>query len=588
MKNKSRSTRQKLSFIFVVLLAVLSAISCLPVSQNSLPGTASVSDTAPVTPSGIALSLPPGGKSLAGFRIIPIEIPVSDGAKLAADLYIPESGGPFPIILIQTPYNKALHNPNLVQEMSGGHPTRSNFIESTDYAVVAADWRGRFGSKNAGGTTGASVGTTEQRKQDGYDTVEWISQQPWCNGKVGTWGSSALGNIQYETASKQPPHLVCIMPRVSDFSNGYDKYYYGGTMRKEYLDGLRAATWGSLADTVAARPLNDGFYDGKDYADPKDIKAPMLIVGGWFDIHNITQVYNSFLQGSDLSVSRNFRLLICPSSHGNIAQDGPEGELEFPGAGDYARNEQKKFFDYWLKGADNGFKNALPVTYYQMGSNEWRFARQWPPAGTKNVNYYLQEEGMLTTNLPLVNASSKRFAFDPKDPVPTVGGNTFGPGLIRGPADQAKKVESHKDALIFQSGVLEKDVTVAGDIEVKLFVSSDAVDTDAAVRITDVYPDGRSMLVRDGIQRLSHLDSDREEKFINPDTIYPVTVKTYSVAQTFLKGHRIKLVVSASNYPRYGINNGSQDRTAPPKLITNTLYLGKDYPSAVLLPVMGN
>jgi putative CocE/NonD family hydrolase len=430
------------------------------------------------------------------------------------------------------------------------------------------------------------VGTNDQRKQDGYDTVEWIAKQPWCNGKVGMWGSSALGGAQFATASKQPPHLICMEPRVADFSNSYGSYYFGGVMRKEYLEGLRLASWGALADIIAAHPLDDGFYDGKDTADPEDIKTPALLIGGWWDIHDMPRVYNSLLKQADPAAAKNFRMMICPNSHTNIARDGPEGELEFPGSGPFARNEQKKFFDYWLRGADGGFANSQPIAYYQMGADEWRTASQWPPAGMKKVSYYLNDGNALATVPVAGNLAVKKFIFDPNDPVPTAGGNIFQPGLERGPIDQSRKVEKHKDVLIFSSEVLTENVTIDGEIEANLYVSSDSADTDVAIRVTDVYPDGRSMIVRDGIQRLSHMDGDKVEKFITPGTVYPVTVKTYSVGQTFLKGHRIRLIVSASNYPRYGVNNGSQDRNAAPKMISDSLCIDAGHTSALILPVL--
>ena len=535
--------------------------------------------------------------TLNGIQTVAMEIPVSDGKKLAADLYIPEKGGPFPVILIQTPYNKDLYRPVFPYELPGkflpeGTATTllgaaggsGSFIHSMDYAVVAVDWRGRFGSKSAGGLA-IGGGAAEQRRQDGYDTVEWVAKQQWCNGKVGTWGSSALGQIQWETAAKQPPHLICMMPRVSDYAQNYSKYYFGGVVRKEYMDGLTAASWGALANIVMAHPTNDGFYDGKDTADPKEIKTPALIIGGWWDIHDTPKIYNAVLSTAGSEVAKNIRMLICPNSHSMIARDGTEGELDYSNAGAYVREQQKKYFDFWLRGVDNGYTPAAPVTYYQMGSNEWRTATQWPPERMKETGYYLNDGGTLSVTATQGGAP-RQFSFNPNSPVPTDGGNTFNPGIAKGPIDQNKIVERHRDVLIFTSEVLSEDVAIAGDISAVLYVSSDAVDTDVAIRVTDVYPDGRSMLVRDGIQRLSHMEGDKEEKFITPGTVYPVTVKTYSVGQTFVKGHRIRLIVSASNYPRYGVNNGSEDRGKAPIKINNTLYFDAQHPSKLVLPVL--
>lgn len=588
----------------MLVLAVLSiailACATPAVPQKTPAAVPSQLSTPAASPAGSTIDANFGLKAISsqnGIQLVPVEIPVSDGRKLAADIYIPEKGGPFPAILIQTPYNKDLFRPVFPYELASqkipeGAVTAlgqaaggsGSFIHSTDFVIVASDWRGRFGSKNA--ATGPGVGTAEQRRQDGYDTVEWIAAQPWCNGKVGMWGSSALGQIQWETAAKRPPHLVCMVPRVSDYAQNYGKYYCGGVVRREYMDGLAAAGWGALADIVMAHPTDDGFYTGKDTADPREIKTPALVIGGWWDIHDTPKMYNAVLSLVDSETARNMRMLICPSSHTNIARDGPEGELDFPGAGAYTRNEQKKFFDYWLRGVDNGFSSAALITYYQMGSNEWRTATQWPPSDIRETSYYLNVGGMLTATASTQGIAARQFSFNPNSPVPTDGGNTFKPGIARGPIDQSKIVERHRDVLIFTSDVLVEDVAIAGDISATLYVSSDAVDTDVAIRVTDVYPDGRSMLVRDGIQRLSHLEGDKTEKFITPGAVYPVTVKTCSVGQTFVKGHRIRLIVSASNYPRFGMNNGQEDRSKSPIKITNTLYFDAKHPSALVLPVV--
>jgi uncharacterized protein len=588
-----------LQIIGLPVLVLITLILSLPMQSCTAPAEPSAPSAQVTTAATSAITGNFGLKPLsteAGIQIVPVDIPVSDGKKLAADIYIPEKGGPFPVILIQTPYNKVLYRTTMPQELTGQRPATTStantfggaggsFIQSTDYVIVAVDWRGRFGSSGAGGILGG-VGTPEQRRQDGYDTVEWIAVQPWCNGKVGMWGSSALGTAQYATASKQPPHLVCMMPRVSDYANSYASYYFGGVVRKEYMDGLTAASWGALVNILMAHPTDDGFYDGKDTADPKYFKTPSLLIGGWWDIHDTPSIYNSILAKADSAAANNFRMMICPTTHTNIARDDQEGELEFPDSGQYARNEQKKYFDYWLRGVDGSYDSSAPVTYYQMGINKWLTATQWPPAGMKKTNYFLNDSGTLSTAPAAASVAPRPFKFDPKSPVPTDGGNIFQPGLAKGPVDQSKIVERHKDALIFTSEILGEDVAIAGEISATLYVSSDAVDTDVNIRVTDVYPDGRSMLVRDGVQRLSHMESDKAEKFIAPGTIYPVIVKTYSVGQTFIKGHCIRLIVSASNYPRYGVNNGSQDRNKAPVNIVDTLYLDASHPSTLVLPVV--
>jgi predicted acyl esterase len=503
---------------------------------------------------------------------------MSDGAKLAADVYLPDTGGPFPAILVQTPYDKSRFNPSLVEGLKGVNGAASLF-ESSDYAVVVVDWRGFFGSKDA-----SSPGGGNRRAQDGYECVEWVAQQAWCTGRVGTWGSSALGIIQYQTAALKPPHLTAIMPRVATFSNSYDKYYTGGVPRNEYFDAMNRIGWGVIIQQVERHPFDDFFYTLTDYVRPNEVKVPMLLVGGWFDIHDTAATYGDFVAGGDTSARQNFRLLVGPFTHSAVATDGPQGQLTFPGAGGFAREEQRRFFDRWLLGGDESYPK---VTYYQTGSNEWRTSSTWPPSGVSDRRFYLGS-GKLQTDAPPAISKEETFKSDPANPVPTVGGNNLNSyTLIAGPADQSAMVEKHPDGLLYSTGVLAEDLPVDGMVEVKLYVASDAVDTDVAVRITDVYPDGRSMLVTDSIQRMSLRLSLKSESLLVPGQIYPVTVKTYNIAHTFLKGHQMRLIVSASNYPRYGLNTNTAEKQGAAKPAVNTLYHDMAYPSMMVLPVAG-
>ncbi|MEW6141560.1 MAG: CocE/NonD family hydrolase [Chloroflexota bacterium] len=535
---------------------------------------------AAVAPSSTPVLPAPSPKAPSGpvdFKIIPARIPMSDGAKLAADIYLPQTEGVFPAILVQTPYDKSRFNPELVGAMKG-EGDAFGFFETSSYAVVVVDWRGKFASKDA------PPGGVGQNGLDGYDCVEWVARQPWCNGKVGTWGSSALGNVQYQTAARRPPHLTAIMPRVADYSNSYDKYYTGGVLRKEYLDAMALIGWGAFSRQAQAHPFDDGFYDRKDYINPGDVRLPMLLVGGWFDIHDLTRVFNDFMAYGNVLARKDFRLLIGPFTHEGVARDGLQGQLTFPGAGSFAREEQRKFFDRWLRGADDGAKNIPRITYYQTGKSEWRFSEVWPPSGVTPAPWYLQTGGGLKPSQP-AESRPDMFVSNPKNPVPTVGGNNLNRWtLIAGPADQSKQVETHADVLIYTSEMLADDLTIAGDIEVKLYVSSDSDDTDVAVRLTDVYPDGRSMLVSDSIQRMSLLESFKTEQYLVLGQVYQVTIKAPAVAYTFLKGHKVRLIVTGSNYPRYALNTNT--RQGLPKTATNLLYHDPEYPSALILPVM--
>lgn len=511
------------------------------------------------------------------FDIVMAWIPMSDGAKLAADIYLPKTEGPFPAILVLTPYDKSRFNPGLIEAMKGNQDN-FGFFKTGHYAVVVVDWRGKYASRDA------PPGRVGQNGLDGYDCVEWVAGQYWCNGRVGMWGSSALGNIQYQTAARRPPHLTAIMPRVADYSNSYDKYYTGGVLRKEYIDAMALIGWTVISQQVRAHPFDDGFYERLDYINPKEVEVPMLLVGGWFDIHDLTRTFRDFMSYGSGTVKKDFRLLIGPFTHEGVAKDEPQGQLVFPGAGGFAREEQRRFFDRWLRGLDDGSKDTPRIAYYQTGINEWRFSEVWPPPGVVSAPWYLQTGGGLNLSLP-AGSSPDRFVSDPKNPVPTVGGNNLNRWtLIAGPADQSKLVEVHPDVLIYTSETLIDNLSITGDVEVRLYVSSDSEDTDVAIRLTDVYPDGRSMLVCDSIQRMSLMNSFKKAQYLLPDKVYQVTIKAPSVAHTFLKGHKVRLIVSGSNYPRYALNPNSSQGS--PRTATNLLYHDPEHPSALMLPVV--
>jgi predicted acyl esterase len=503
---------------------------------------------------------------------------MTDGAKLAADIYLPQSGGPFPAILVQTPYDKGKMNPGLIEAMKGGKDS-FGFFKSTNYAVVVVDWRGKFASRD--NPPGKPV---VQGGLDGYDCVEWVAKQPWCNGKVGTWGSSALGSVQFKTAARKPPHLAAIAPRVAEYDKRYERYYTGGVERKEYIDALTLIGWAATGQGVRRHPLNDGFYDTASIVNPRDILTPMLLVGGWYDIHDLPRVFNEFMSRGNVAAKKDFRLLIGPFTHEGVAEDKPQGQMTYPGTGIFTREEQRKFFDWWLLGDETSARSAPRVTYYQMGRNEWRFSETWPPPSVKKVEWYVQPSGGL--GQPMSGDSKPdTFKSDPHNPVPTVGGNNLNRWtLITGPADQRQKVETHPDVLIYTTAVLTEDLSVTGEIEARLFVSTDSEDTDIAIRITDVYPDGRSMLVGDSIQRLRLPSPYRVERSIVPGQVYEVAVRTPATAHTFLKGHQLRLVVSGSNYPRYALNGNS--RSGPPKVATNLLYHDREHLSSVILPII--
>lgn len=512
----------------------------------------------------------------------PIDIPMRDGNVLAADLYSIDTTVAKPVILIQTPYNKNLYRLAVgIPPQAGGSPFP---YDSVNYNYVILDWRGFYGSKKA-------AVTGYDRGLDGYDAVEWIASQRWCNGKVGTWGPSALGVIQFQTAKHHPPHLVCSVPLVKDFKMKYSDYYYGGVFRKEHVEALVKLGFFSSTQLILDHPSEDIFWllaqISTDY--PDSIDVPMLLISGWFDHFpdDVIRAFDDLRKRSDPKVRAQHKLMMGPWLHSGVDKD-KQGELTYPNVLDVANDRALQFFAYYLQGAKNGYPILPPVQYYQMGTNEWHTTSDWYSLGSKSDTLYLGENNLLSTTAPLYTSSFDSLRYDPRDPSPAVGGSRFDPfdrTILMGPQDIRQQIESRSDALIYSTSVLQKDLVVTGSMNVQLFISSDRKDTDFSVRLCDVYPDGRSMIMTQGIRRARFRNSYSTEELMNPGQIYPVTVELQHIAMTFLKGHQLRIVVSSSDYPHFDINlnnGGPLYKPGDTLVATNYIYHDATHPSRVL------
>ena len=538
------------------------------------------------------------------FKITEAKIPMGDGGALAGDVYLPGTGR-FPTILTITSSAKS--------KCRTEHFPRSDFFNSGDYAVVCVERRGSEGS-----------GDNPLRQEsnpdghDGYDVVEWIARQPWSDGKIGMWGASNQGLIQYATAMTNPPHLVCIMPAETtpitrergSIGMGYEQLFPGGVLRLEMVQ--RAERMGAMrrggrsgrGDSPMVRrlkehALDDGFLDYRPEGAPalKDVRVPVMAVGAWFDNdknRTTIRLFKRILAETDSEFRTSHKLLVGPWVHDGVYGDGFQGELEFNNVSEKYRKCEKRFFDFWLRGVDRGETGAPTITYYQMGKNEWRTTENWPPAGVADTSFYLHTGGKLSRAKPPENSPEDEFVSDPGNPTPTVGGQNKSKGLGKGPSDQRLEVETHPDVLVFTTPELRKDLNVAGDIKVILFVSSDAEDTDVAFRLTDFFteegenPGPRSMLLRDGILRMSLRKTRREYSFLKAGEVYEAEIATLPIAYTFLKGHRLRLILSASNYPRYEVNTNTREKGDESKVAKNTLYHDASRPSRLILSVLNN
>lgn len=526
----------------------------------------------------------------AQFAWQEIEIPVRDGARLAADLYTTGTSVPKPVVLVQTPYNK-----NFYRIGTGLPPQAGGFLplDTASFNYVIVDWRGFFGSRDD-----AQPGY--DRGLDGYDVVEWIAAQGWCNGKVGTWGPSALGAIQFLTARHHPPHLVCAVPMVKDFKTKYEDYYYGGEYRKSHVEALESLGF-LTTDFILSHPTKDLVMRGAEVATdyPDEFAVPMLVIGGWFDHFpdDVLRAFRDIARRSDPSVRDEHRLLFGPWTHSGIDRS-TQGELEYPNAVGAANDAALLFFRYHLLDEENGWNETPVVRYYQLGADEWRETGDWYElvGQADTTALFLRGEGTLAFNgMGGPSHQPDSVVYDPADPSPTHGGSFFDPfdrDAPVGPYDQRAVVESRGDAAIYTTGVLDRDIDVNGPIAVKLFVSSDREDTDVAVRLCDVYPDGRSMLLTQGIRRLRFRNGFRPEdtSLVVPGEVYEVTVELQHLAITFRKDHRIRIIVTGSNHPHFEANPNTAAPLydSPDSVVAvNRIHLAPDSPSRILLPTSG-
>jgi len=504
-----------------------------------------------------------------------------DGTRLATSVYLPDGQGPWPVILARTPYGRS----------GGVHETVGAEANERGYVFVVQDLRGRGDSEGNPWIIFQSDGWGE--RQDGFDTVEWIAAQAWCNGKVGTWGASALGITQAMMAPSRPPHLKCQHIAFA-FSNMYlHCAYQGGVWRPELLEAWLKATGMVQVNlaTFASHRNYDNFWTEFDAVSKAgEVNAPALFIGGWYDCFSQGTIdgYVALQNHGQESARRHSRLIMGPWAHGKITELTYPENSRFPDAADHWR-----WFDQYLKADDRGLADLPRVCYYVMGDpedndapgNEWRDAESWPPASLP-TRYYLQSDGGLSTEMRSSKKTSLTFTFDPSNPAPSRGGANL--TIPVGPMDQ-RDVEARPDVLVFTSEELKAPVEVTGRILARLWITSSAPDTDFTVKLCDVYPDGRSMLVTDGILRTRFRESFQSEKMLEPGEIYPIDVDLWSTSLIFNQGHRIRVSVSSSNFPRFAVNPNTGDTIATigeKAIATNSVFMSEQNPSYIQLPVV--
>jgi predicted acyl esterase len=507
-------------------------------------------------------------------------VAMSDGVKLATDVYVPTSGGPqFPTILLRTPYNKA------------GYAGAADLVTRFGYVLVVQDMRGRFASEGHHAIIFGNDGLGGVH-QDGHDTIRWVADQKWSNGQVITYGQSALGIAQNMAAPSAPPALKGQVVGVA-FSDYYHQgAYQGGVWRKELLEGWLKQTQMEEVNlpTFLEHTTYDDFWKKLSAeAHAHQVDAPGVFVGGWYDIF-VQGTINSFVEinskGGPNAKGKCF-LLIAPTAHGKFDED-----VVYPDATNAPINlaAPMNVIEMWL-GKDSSAATLKPVHYYVMGDvtdknapgNFWRSADSWPPP-SKGTPYYLHHDKSLQLDPP-TETKELSYKYAPENPVPTRGGQNL--RIAKGPMDQ-RPVEERPDVLLFTSPPLRVPLEVTGRITATLYVSSDCPDTDFTVKLTDVYPDGRSLLVTDGIRRASLRNSYEKHEPLVPGEVYELEVDLWSTSLVFNKGHQIRVAVSSSNSPRFEPNANTGDPHPLPgktRVATNSIHLSPKYPSRIVLPL---
>jgi putative CocE/NonD family hydrolase len=584
-----------------------------------------------------------------------LRVTVRDGTKLALDVYLPARDGKpregkHPTLLARTPYNKT------------GLAADARWFAAHGYAVAVNDVRGRYASEG-------HWRMLLDDPDDGFDVVQWIAQQPWSSGKVGTFGTSYVGGTQHALAIARPPQLACTIPVDSVSNCGIAGIRHSGAFELRFMNWIftigapnarEALTDPKLKEALeqngklmpqhllhlpirpGTTPLkvvpdyerwlvevmrhgdDDAYWKQPGYSvlDNVDRYAdiPVYHVTGWYDSWCRQNVLN--WQALSKAKKAPQRLIVGPWTHGSQTKNYA-GEIEFPPDAALDFNAWRlRWFDRWVRGVANGVEDEGPVQIFVMGGGDgrkskdgrlrhgghWRSERTFPLERARVTPYYLYGDGSLATERPKAKNAASTFRFDPADSVPTIGGNLSSVGglLDAGGFDQRCRattlfahdqlpLSERRDVLVFQTPPLEEDVEVTGPLVVHLFVASSAPDTDFTAKLLDVYPPnpdyplGFDLNIGDSIARMRYRKSLEKAELMQPGEVYEVLIHLYPTSNVFAKGHRIRLDVSSSNFPRFDLNPNTGEplqrhrRQVP---ADNTVYHNATRASYIELPTI--
>ncbi len=563
-----------------------------------------------------------------------VRVPMRDGTRLSTDLYFPENAGEkLPVILIRTPYDKTSF---FMQRTRKG----PYIFAGQGFVVAVQDVRGRFESEG-------TFTVSKRDSEDGFDTVTWLGTQSWANGNVGTYGCSYLGEVQILQSKLRNPYLKCMIPQAAGTALGTagDRYrffpYNGGALELApivgwfYQNGSKVfyrpqprirdidfkKIWWSLPvidmlkkagvpptdfeDCVSHEPADPWWEEFGYIAEADRFDVPVIHVNSWYDygVADTLYFFNLFQRNAESAVCRdNQFVIVSPTAHCDSEYTSEQTLVGKRDVGDPRFDYWRIYvawFDHWLKGIKNGITNMPRVQIYVMGRNQWEADNEWPLARTRFTKYYFHSNGRANSRFGTGRLDTERpgdepsdhFTYDPKTPVPSVGGPiccTGTPDAPPGGFDQSE-VEVRNDVLVYTSSVLEEGIEVTGPLQVVLYVSSSAPDTDFTGKLVDVYPDGAAYNVQEGILRARYREGFDRKVFMKPGKVYEVKIDLHATSNLFGPGHRIRVEISSSNFPRFdrNLNTGGNNFDETEWVIAqNTVHHSADYPSHIILPII--
>jgi len=563
-----------------------------------------------------------------------VEVPMRDGIKLATDIYFPDAEGPFPVILVRTPYKKELNE------------LQAEYFARRGYVYAVQDCRGRFSSPG-------EWRPLFDEPNDGYDAVEWLAAQSWSNGKVGMIGASYLGWVQWWAASQQPPHLATIIPNVSPPDPYYNiPYEYGSfftlgaiwwadILESEATDDLTGSKMGDINKKEYAKLLKhlpvielDSIVLGKvnkywrewiahpdldEYWEPvsfsnklEGFDIPVYHQSGWYDGDGIGSKLNYLAMKKH--GHGNQKLILGPWGHTDEATRRGPNNSDFGGKAIVnLQRSYLRWLDRWLLGVDNGIDKEPLVSLFVMGSNDWLHGDVYPLPETEFTNFYLASKGAANSSLgdgwlsaePPVDSCVEydSYVYDPADPTPdpnmyvdpeeeecdSTKAQAIEDAIARVRAYYAEVDKSRKDILVYDMPPMAEPLTFAGPIEAVLYAASSAKDTDWFMKLSKIDTSGQIFPMTHGVIRARYRNSMSKPEMLKPGKIYEYHIDMWQSGMTVMPGERLRVEVASASFPMFSrnLNTGGHNETETEFISAEQkIYHDTEHPSHIILPVI--